>query len=82
MSYAQHDWTVDAACKGKTFLFFAPARERPPARATREALARAICAECPVLIDCRKAAQGEFGIWAGEPEDVFLSELTSSGTPE
>lgn len=70
------DWMDFAACKGKSFLFFAPPRERPQARAQREALAHQVCAGCPVVRDCRQAASGEFGIWAGESEDFFLRELT------
>ena len=61
-----------ANCKGKTFLFFAPARERPPAREKRQALAQQVCSECVVAVACREAAEGEWGIWAGESEDSFV----------
>src|SRR5205807_3805590 len=37
-------WTNEAACQGQTRLFFAPAGERPEARAVREAQARGVCA--------------------------------------
>src|SRR5437868_133868 len=47
------EWTADAACGGRTELFFAPAGERPEARVVREAEARSICRECPVLLECR-----------------------------
>lgn len=66
------NWMDFANCKGKTFLFFAPARERPPSREKRQALAQQVCAECKVSKACREAAQGEFGIWAGESEDSFV----------
>ena len=45
-------WTIDAACEGRTELFFAPAGERPEARVVREGKARAVCTECPVLAPC------------------------------
>src|SRR5207237_8229474 len=36
-------WADEAACRGESRLFFAPAGERPEARATREVQARAVC---------------------------------------
>lgn len=74
------DWMTSAACKGQTGLFFAPARERPPARIVRQAKAQAICDVCPVRSDCREtgADQHEFGIWGGAPEDVFADGLTTA----
>src|SRR5215467_5639332 len=64
-------WTDDAACAGRTELFFAPAGERPEARAVREAKARAVCAECEVLVECRDWAREhrEYGFWGGESEE-------------
>jgi len=64
-------WTVDAACEGRTELFFAPAGERPEARVVRESKARSICMECPVLDSCRDWAreQREYGFWGGESEE-------------
>jgi len=64
-------WTTDAACVGQTDLFFAPAGERPEAREVREDLARAVCAQCPVLADCRSWAREnrEYGFWGGESEE-------------
>ena len=65
------EWTVDAACGGQTDLFFAPAGERPEARVVREAAARSICRECPVLLECRDWAREhrEYGFWGGESEE-------------
>lgn len=65
------EWTVDAACSGETALFFAPPGERPEARAVREERARAICAQCPVLSECRQWAREhrEYGFWGGESEE-------------
>ena len=64
-------WTVDAACEGRTELFFAPAGERPEARVWRENKARAVCMECPVLQPCSDWAreQREYGFWGGESEE-------------
>jgi WhiB family redox-sensing transcriptional regulator len=64
-------WKDNAACKGHTELFFAPAGEREEPRIRREAMARMICMDCPVLLPCRDAArtQGELGYWGGENDD-------------
>jgi len=64
-------WTADAACSGQTNLFFAPAGERPEARAVRERKARAVCNECSVLDACRDWARDnrEYGFWGGESEE-------------
>jgi len=64
-------WTGEAACAGRTELFFAPAGERPEARAVRETKARGVCAECEVLMACREWAREhrEYGFWGGESEE-------------
>ena len=64
-------WKRDAACRGRTFLFFAPTAERPQARERREAKARRICLGCPVLTICRHAARDnrEYGYWGAESEE-------------
>lgn len=68
---ARPAWMDDAACKGKTNLFFGIAGERPERRARREASARKVCAECPVLQPCRDLAREnrENGFWGGENEE-------------
>jgi WhiB family transcriptional regulator, redox-sensing transcriptional regulator len=65
------EWRELAACKGRVELFFGPKAERPQARARREANARRICVDCPVIADCREWAREnhEFGFWGGESED-------------
>ncbi len=65
------DWMDQAACKGRTTLFFPPKAERPQARERREAKARRLCLGCPVLVDCRSFARDhhEYGFWAGESEE-------------
>jgi WhiB family redox-sensing transcriptional regulator len=64
-------WTADAACEGRTDLFFAPAGERPEARVVREAKARSVCNECAALAPCRAWAREnrEYGFWGGESEE-------------
>jgi WhiB family redox-sensing transcriptional regulator len=64
-------WTEQAECRGESRLFFAPAGERPEARATREMQARAVCRACPALMDCRDWAREhrEYGFWGGESEE-------------
>lgn len=65
-------WREQAACKGRTNLFFPRRAERPEARARREARAAALCAACPVLAVCREHArtQHEYGFWGGESEET------------
>ena len=64
-------WMDHGRCRGKIHLFFPPPAERPQARARREAKAARICAECPVLLECRMYARlhREHGYWGGESED-------------
>jgi len=65
------DWTVQAACRGMTHIFFSPAAERPQTRERREARAREVCVGCPVMVECREFARAnhEYGFWGGESED-------------
>ena len=66
------DWQIEGLCRGtNSSLFFHPDGERGPARARREARAKAVCQRCPVLEQCRKHAltvQEGFGIWGGMSE--------------
>lgn len=65
------DWKSHAACRGRLELFFAKKAERPEARARREAKAKRLCDECPVINECRTTARTnrEYGYWAGESEE-------------
>jgi len=50
--------------------------ERGPRRAHREATAKAVCATCPVIQQCREhalAVQEPYGIWGGLSEDDRLA---------
>ena len=73
------DWTSEAACRGRTNLFFGIAGERPERRARREAAARKVCDTCPVRMPCRMVARanGENGFWGGESEE----ERAAAGYP-
>jgi len=64
-------WRKEAACRGRTELFFPAHAERNDTRQLREAKARAICLKCPVLHACRLWAREnrEYGFWGGESEE-------------
>ncbi len=63
------DWQMHGSCRHlNSDLFFHPERERGPARADREALAKKVCRDCPVLEQCRDhalAVQEPYGVWGG-----------------
>jgi WhiB family redox-sensing transcriptional regulator len=76
-------WMKNAACKGKTEIFYGPLRENPTTKVRRENEAKLICESCPVAIDCRDYARrnGEYGLWGSETEDErfkqgFLDDKT------
>lgn len=50
------DWMDNAACAGRTSLFFGPAGERPEASELREWKCSRVCAVCPVQIECGQYA--------------------------
>jgi WhiB family transcriptional regulator, redox-sensing transcriptional regulator len=64
------DWEERAACRGEdATLFFGPNHaETKREREQREAIAKEICAACPVVLPCRDHAlrHGEvYGVWGG-----------------
>jgi WhiB family redox-sensing transcriptional regulator len=65
-------WQASARCRGEDpAMFFSPEGERGHARAMRQAQAKAICAECTVLAECRDHAlrcREPFGVWGGIAE--------------
>lgn len=67
------DWVDHCACKGRTELFFSPARgtENTKQRRMREKIAMSLCHSCPVMLECREHARskGEQGIWGGETDE-------------
>lgn len=54
-------WRDRAACIGRAVLFIGPTNEQPGPRANREALAKQICAGCPVRQEC--LADGQDDAW-------------------
>lgn len=68
-----HAWELEARCRGEDpSLFFGPNRFEPKRdRLAREALAKAICRDCPALVPCREYALAQdevFGVWGGLSE--------------
>lgn len=67
------DWQLLGSCRGEDpAVFFHPEGERGPARAAREAAAKAVCASCPVRIQCADhslAVREPYGVWGGLSED-------------
>jgi WhiB family redox-sensing transcriptional regulator len=77
------EWQLKGACRGMdSAYFFHPEGERGPARASREARAKAVCQRCPVIEECRRhalAVQEPYGIWGGLSEaerDHLLNRRT------
>ena len=65
-------WAAGACRSANPDLFFGPDAEFVTARREREAKAKAICADCPVRLECLAYAletSQAFGIWGGANED-------------
>lgn len=67
------DWQLHSACRSfDPDLFFHPEGERGPSRSSRDTAAKAVCAACPVLAQCRAhalAVREPYGVWGGLSED-------------
>ena len=67
------DWQLHAACRGlDSDIFYHPDNERGQAREMRVSKAKAICAACPVVAQCREhalSAREPFGVWGGMSEE-------------
>jgi WhiB family redox-sensing transcriptional regulator len=65
----KYDWQYDGACRASDpETFFSPDAERGPRRRKREAAAKALCAVCPVINECRDHAlevREPYGVWGG-----------------
>ena len=69
------EWQYEAACRDlDTELFFHPEGERGSTRRRRAANAKAICATCPVIEQCRSYAL------AAQEIDPELADLVADGT--
>lgn len=66
-------WQQSGACRDlPSEMFFHPDGERGPSRRNRENSAKAVCASCPVIQQCREHAlsvQEPYGIWGGLSEE-------------
>lgn len=66
------DWQLSGSCRGMdSAFFFHPEGERGQARVKREARAKAVCRDCPVLDLCRRhalEAEEPYGVWGGMSE--------------
>ena len=69
----QWEWQYEGSCRDiDDTLFFHPEGERGAARRRRADAAKAICAGCPVLMECREQAlaiREPYGVWGGLSED-------------
>jgi len=76
------EWQLQGACRAEDGdLFFHPEGERGPSRSGREVAAKAVCARCPVMAQCRAhalATREPYGVWGGlaesEREDIWTAE--------
>lgn len=68
----QWDWQLYAACRGVSAeMFFCPDAERGARKRAREKLAKSICAQCPVITECRDHSlkvREPYGVWGGLSE--------------
>lgn len=66
------DWQLRGLCRQlDTSVFFTPDRERGAVRTRREQRAKAVCAKCPVVQQCREhalRAREPYGVWGGMTE--------------
>lgn len=76
------NWQESARCQGMSAdLFFFPDGEIRTARLRRQRLAKSVCAQCPVRVECGDFAlrsQQRFGIWGGMTEHERREELLST----
>ncbi|QSE86978.1 WhiB family transcriptional regulator (plasmid) [Rhodococcus koreensis] len=67
------DWRILGSCRNaSSSLFFSPEGERGRDRARREAHAKRVCQDCPVLTECREyalAVAEPYGTWGGMSEN-------------
>lgn len=72
-------WHNQGACRdADDTLFFHPYGETGPAKRSRIADAKAICAKCPMAQICRDQARErreQHGTWGGESEDERVAWL-------
>ena len=63
------EWQQHGACRDvDPDVFFHPEGERGPHKDARDQAARAVCATCPVITECRRHAltvREPYGVWGG-----------------
>ena len=78
----QWDWQYEGACRDlDSSMFFYPEGERGNARRRRASTAKAVCATCPVIEECRShalASREPYGIWGGMTEEERRSYLQAA----
>ncbi len=70
-------WQSRAACGARAWLFFPPDGETEQERQRRESKAKAVCALCPVRVECLDYALEHYvryGIWGGLNEHERFTE--------
>lgn len=77
------EWQYQGSCRdADDTLFFHPEGERGAARRRRAEAAKAICATCPVLVQCRDQSlqvREPYGVWGGLSEDDRAGILVDGG---
>lgn len=67
------EWQYRGACRdADSEIFFHPEGERGGTRKRRDEAAKAVCATCPVLEQCREYALSNaepYGVWGGMTEE-------------
>lgn len=67
------EWQYQGLCRTTNpEIFFHPEGERGPARRRRDARAKALCQQCPVVRQCAEHAlsvREPYGVWGGMTED-------------
>src|SRR3954452_3472152 len=73
------EWQFEGSCRdADETLFFHPEGERGSARRRRAEAAKAICATCPVIKECREQSltvREPYGVWGGLSEDERTAVL-------
>ncbi|MFB9732364.1 WhiB family transcriptional regulator [Ornithinimicrobium kibberense] len=79
------EWQFQGLCRTTNpDIFFHPEGERGPSRRRREARAKAICEQCPVLRECREhalAVHEPYGVWGGMTEEEREEVYRRSARP-
>jgi len=81
------EWQYQGACRdADDTLFFHPEGERGSTRRRRAEAAKAICATCAVINECREQSlrvREPYGVWGGLSEDeraVLLADVPKNAT--